>query len=125
LELAAAYQTYNDDTPGAQDANTWGLSAAYNAGFATLAADYSTTDYGSGSEQDIYNLAAKFKVAKTTKVAIGMVNVDDGSNDINEWYANVVYKFPSQKNVSVFAEIADTDQTNVDPGYLAGVRVTF
>lgn len=124
VELAAAYQTYNDNTPGAEDQNTWGVSAAYNAGFVALAADYSTTDTGSNDE-DIYNLAAVFKASKTTKVALGMVNVDDGNDDVTEWYANATYVFPARKNVSLFVELADTDEDNTDLGFLAGMRIKF
>ena len=49
----------------------------------------------------------------------------DGSDDVTGWYANVTYKFPTQKNVSVFAEVADTDKDNADMGFLAGMRVKF
>ena len=124
VELAAAYQTYNANTAGAEDQNTWGVSAAYNFGFAALAADYSTTDTGAG-DKDVSNLAAKFKLSPTTKAAIGVVKSDEGSTDSTEWYANVEYKFPTQKNVSLFAEIADTDEPNSDLGYLAGMRIKF
>lgn len=124
VELAAAYQTYNANTAGAQDQNTWGVSAAYNFGFVALAADYSTTDTGAG-DKDVTNLAAVFKLSPTTKSAIGVVKSDEGSSDTTEWYANVEYKFPSQKNVSLFAEIADTDETGSDLGYLTGMRIKF
>lgn len=65
-------------------------------------------------------------MASTTGVAIGMQNQElDGSDDVTGWYANVTYKFPTQKNVSVFAEVADTDKDNADMGFLAGMRVKF
>ncbi|PSL09384.1 putative porin [Marinobacterium halophilum] len=120
LTLAAAYQDLQPVNAASID--TWGLSAAYDAGFATFAADYSTSD-------DIakqYNLATVFAVAETTKVALGMVNIDpETGDDVTEWYANVTYKFPTQKNVSLFAEIADSDEDGADMGYLAGMRVKF
>ena len=121
LELAAAYQT-KEAAPGASSVDTWGVSAAYNFGMVKLFGDYSVIEDTSTQ----YNLAVTIPVAKTTKVALGMVNIDpDNAADKNEWYANVTYKFPSQKNVSLFAEIADTDESNVDMGMLAGMRIKF
>src|SRR5690554_962060 len=132
LELAAAYQQLKEF--GASDTmNTWGVSASYDFGFMNLAADYSMTDDKPRSA-DIaqYNVAAVFAVASTTDVAVGMGNVDDDNeaDDVTEWYANVTYKFPEAKNVSVFAEIAQSDVENsagedADMGFLAGMRVKF
>jgi len=123
LSLAAAYQNVTPEI-SADDIDTWGVSASYDFGVATLAAEYSTTD----DIADQYGLATTFAVAETTKVAIGMVDTDfDAANeeDFTEWYADVTYKFPTQKNVSLFAEIADTDLDDSDMGYLAGMRVKF
>ena len=121
VELAGAYQA-KKATPSSQTVDTWGLSLAYNAGFAKFMVDYSRIDDTSTQ----YNLATTIPVAKSTKVALGLVNVDpETGNDVTEWYANVTYKFPNQKNVSVFAEIADTDEANVDLGMLTGVRIKF
>ncbi|GAB0150908.1 MULTISPECIES: porin [Marinobacterium] len=121
LTLAAAYQNAKEAI-GADSYDTWGISASYDAGFATFAADYSSTD----DIADLYNIAVSFPVASTTSMAIGMVNEDfDAGDDITEWYANVTYKFPTQKNVSLFAEIADSDEDGADMGYLAGMRVKF
>lgn len=132
LELAAAYQQLKEF--GASDTmNTWGVSASYDFGFMSLAADYSMTD-DKPNNADIaqYNVAAVFAVASTTDVAVGMGNVDDDNeaDDVTEWYANVTYKFPEAKNVSVFAEIAQSDVENsagedADMGFLAGMRVKF
>ncbi|MFO8141760.1 MAG: porin, partial [Marinobacter sp.] len=62
-------------------------------------------------------------------LSIGVVDVDweeeAGKADVTEWYANVTYKFPAAKNVSVFAEIADNDLDDTDMGFLAGMRVKF
>ncbi|WP_028469357.1 porin [Neptunomonas japonica] len=121
VELAAAYQTM-EATPTSDSKDTWGVSAAYDFGVAKLAADFSTTE----DVADQYNLAAVVPVAKTTKVAVGMLSINpEAGDDVTEWYANVTYKFPSQKNVSVFAEIADTDEDDVEIGYLAGMRLKF
>lgn len=136
LELAAAYQLWNpidlDDSVG-----TWGVSASYNFGFMNLAADYSVSDWTDGSaweEEDLaqYNVAAVFSVASTTDVALGMGNKDSDAwdEDITEWYANVTYKFPAHKNVSVFAEVAQSDEEyddgeDAELGFLAGMRVKF
>lgn len=124
VKLAAAYQTFNDNKPGSEDQNTWGISASYNAGIATVAADYSTTDTGSHDE-DVTNLVVRFNPAATVKAAIGAVRVDDGSSDSTEWYANASYQFPERKHVSLFVEVADTDEDNVSLGYLAGMQIKF
>lgn len=140
VTLAAAYQNTSDADEdfiyknGADDVDTWGFSASYDAGFATFAAEYSTTD----DLADQYGIATTFAVAETTTVAIGVIDTDfddayiakfstpdDIIEDFTEWYANVTYKFPTQKNVSLFAEIADTDLDDSDMGYLAGMRVKF
>ncbi len=125
IELGAAYQT-KTPTPGASSENTWGLSAMFDTGVAKLGADYSSSDLN-GNDIDQLNLVAMVPVAATTTVALGMTRIDDDSaaDKVNEWYANVTYKFPAQKNVSLFAEIADTDENNVSLGYLAGMRLKF
>lgn len=121
VQLAAAYQTMKA-TPAAKSVDTWGVSAAYDFGVVSLAADYSSTE----DVADQYNLAAIIPVAETTDVAVGIVKTSpDAADDVTEWYANVSYKFPSQKNVTMFAEIADTDEDNVDLGYLMGMRLKF
>lgn len=125
VELAGAYQTYEANAAGSEEQSTWGVSAAYSFGSVALAADYSTTDTGAAGDKDVSNLAAKFKLSPTTKAAVGVVKSDEGATDTTEWYANVQYQFPSQKNVSLFAEIADTDEANSDLGYLAGMRIKF
>lgn len=121
LELATAYQT-RKDTTDAESVDTWGVSAAYDAGMVRVGADF--TDVEDTEEQ--YNLVAIAPVANTTRVAVGLTNVEpEQGEDVTEWYANVTYTFPNQKNVSTFAEIADTDADNVDAGFLAGLRIKF
>ncbi|TGN40660.1 porin [Marinobacter confluentis] len=125
LALAAAYQTY---TPLAQDSlDTYGVSASYDFGIASLGADYSSTDdTNTDVEISLLNVAATFDITNTTGVALGMQNQEeDNVDDITGWYANVTYKFPQHKNVSAFAEVADTDEDNTDLGFLAGMRVKF
>ncbi|WP_293267463.1 porin [Neptunomonas sp.] len=121
IKMALAYQTM-EATPISDSKDTWGISAAYDFGVAKLAADFSTTE----DVADQYNIAAIMPVDKTTKIAVGMLSIEpESGDDVTEWYANVTYKFPSQKNVSVFAEIADTDEDDVEIGYLAGMRLKF
>ena len=121
LKLAAAYQRYQDAESSSVD--TWAVSAVYDAGFATFGADYGSME----DTADVYNLVAAFPVAATTQVAIGMQNkdVEGAATAINGWYSNVTYKFPEQKNVSLFAEIAGSDADNTDLGYLAGMQLKF
>ncbi len=125
LQLGAAYQKH---TPmGADDKDTWGLSAGYDFGIVGLGADYSVTDDSNTDlETALYNIAATFDVTNTTGVAIGLQNQEeDNADDVDAWYANVTYKLPAQSNVSVFAEVADNDIENTDMGFLAGMRVKF
>ncbi|UTW02490.1 porin [Amphritea atlantica] len=125
VDLGAAYQNYDEDPSVSGDVDVWGVSASFDAGFAEFGVDYSKADDGT-VETDQYNLMTIVPVAKTTDLGLGMTKVEeDGADDVTEWYANVVYKFPTQKNVSVFAEIADTDEDGVKMGYLAGMRVKF
>ncbi|MFL1407575.1 porin [Marinobacter sp. M1N3S26] len=125
LKLGGGYQKH---TPlGGDSLDTWGLSAGYDFGIFGLAADYSVTDDGNTDlDTELYNIAATLDVTNTTGVAIGMQNQEqDEADDVTAWYANVTYKFPTQKNVSVFAEIADNDIDDTDLGMLAGMRVKF
>lgn len=122
IELGAAYQRYK--AMGADAVNSWGVSAVYNAGFATFGADY-------GSMKDtakVYNLVSTFSVTSTISAAVGLQNIDDngsGIDDVTGWYANATYRFPTQKNVSLFAEIGDTDEDDSSIGYLAGMQFKF
>ncbi len=123
IELGAAYQSSSAITnPG----DTWGVSAVFDAGVAKIGADYSSSNL-KGKDADQLNLVAIVPVAATTKVALGINRIDDDSvaDEVNEWYVNATYKVASQKNISVFAEIADTDQNNVNLGYLVGMRLRF
>lgn len=124
VELAAAYQTI-DQTAG--DVDSWGLSAATKLGSVALAADYSSRDTGS-VDLDTYNVVAKFKASKTTTFALGLTEEEtSATTDATQIYANVTYKFPAQKNVSVFAEISDIDEDgkDLDLDILAGMRIKF
>lgn len=123
VELAVAYQDYDDNA--GTDYDAWGVSAAFDAGFAAFGADYSSADKGADTDKT-YGLVAIVPVAETTDVSVGYTSTDnDSAEDVAEWYANVTYKFPTQKNVKVFAEIADTDADDVDLGYLVGMQVKF
>ena len=126
VELGAAYQTFNKkDKADSPDIDVWGVSAMFDAGFAEFGVDYSKSDDGT-VEANQYNIITIIPVAATTDLGLGLTKVEeDGKDDVSEWYVNVVYKFPTQKNVSVFAEIADTDEDDVKMGYLAGLRLKF
>lgn len=126
FSLQAAYQSY-EETPEADSIDTYGISLAYDAEFVVVGADYSIADDDS-DETAVWNICVSAPVAETTTVGAGYKSLefdDDAIEDLSSWYANVVYKFPSQKNVSVFAELGDTDEDNVDPGALVGLRVKF
>lgn len=126
FELVAAYQAA-EDTAGLS-IDTYGVSIAYNYDAFGLAADFSETDSDDNSnDMKMYNLYASVKANKQTKLGAGYqyVDYDLATEEVTGWYANATYKFPKQKNVSVFAEICDTDAKNVDIGYLAGARIKF
>jgi predicted porin len=119
VSVAAAYQTIDNTS------DTWGISAEFDAGVATLAADFSATDFeGATADAETTNLVAKFKASDTTKIAVGYANFEQGATDVDGWYANVTYKFPAQKNVSLFAEINDSD-AGAETDFLAGMRIKF
>lgn len=119
VSVAAAFQTV-DDT-----ADSWGLSAEFDAGFAKIGADYSVSDIEGQDDNDTTtNLVAKFKATDTTSVAVGFVNYEKNGTDNDAWYANVSYKFPAQKNVKLFAEISDSDAGD-ETDVLAGMQIKF
>ncbi len=119
LSVAAAYQTV-DGT-----ADSWGLSASFDAGFATLGADYSVSDIDGQVEDDsTTNLVAKFKTSDTTRVALGLVNYEKNGSDNDAWYANASYQFPTQKNVKLFAEVSDSDSAE-ELNVMAGMQIKF
>lgn len=121
VKVAAAYQSMKADVD-ADSVSTFGVSAAFDAGIAKLSVDFSSVE----DTQDQFNVAAKIPVAATTKVALGLTTIEpEAGEDATAWYANVTYKFPEQKNVSVFAEVADTDENDVDLGYMTGLRIKF
>jgi len=134
VSIAAAYQNHQAASSSYSD-DTWGVSAKFDAGFATLAADYSATDYGNPAtgDKDITNLVAILAPTKETKVAIGYVNIDSKAvnSDASSWYANMSYQFPAQKNVKVFAEIAKAsfddaaDDAASEMDILAGMQIKF
>src|SRR5690554_4771280 len=69
LTLSAVYQKLKH-ADGRDDWDTYGVSASYDFGLMTLAADYSETD----DVAKQYNVAAVFPVASTTALAIGVVD---------------------------------------------------
>lgn len=122
VEIGAAYQSY--EPKGGETIDIYGVSAAYSVGAFHVAADYSVAE----DEETIWNIFTSVKVHKTTKIGAGFVTQDfdeDGKDDVTGYYANVEYKFPQYKNLSVYAEIADSDKDNHDLGYLVGCRFKF
>jgi predicted porin len=122
LTLNAAYQRYK--ALGADAVSSWGVGAVYDAGFATFGADYGIMK----NTAKVYNLVSTFAITSAVNAAIGLQNIDDngsGINDVTGWYANATYRFPTQKNVSLFAEIGDTDEDGSSLGYLAGMQLKF
>jgi len=130
VTLAAAYQV-NEENAADDTQDVWGVSATFDAGFATFGAEYGESDSDDADEKaEFTNLVATFKASKTTKISIGHAELDyddAGEADISQTYANVTYKFPAQKNVRLFAEISDVDEDgkDLDMDILAGMRIKF
>lgn len=121
LQLAVSYQNREVEVDGATF-NTYGVSALYDAGFATFAADYSEAE----DTLKVYNFATTFGVTESTKVALGFVNnKSEAEESVNEWYANVTYEFPKFDNVKLFAEISNTDAEDAQLAYVAGAEIEF
>lgn len=125
VSLGAAYQ--NLEPAGSDDDKTiYGVQVSYDAGFASFAADYSTVDDGD-NDAAIWNLFVAVPIKPVT-LGAGYVSLDfdtDAQEDVTGWYANVIYKFPTAKNVRLFAEVGNTDGDDSDMGYLAGLRIKF
>lgn len=130
VTLGAAFQTVKASTTSPSE-DIWGVSAKFDAGFAKFGLDYGVSDQGtSNNDVAMTNLVATFKATETTEVSVGYMEHDyDAANmDEEAIYGNVTYKFPAQKNVSVFAEITHRDDdagTDYDLDLLAGMRIKF
>ncbi|MGL4224863.1 MAG: porin [Vibrio sp.] len=124
FELAAAYQNFVDEGDKFQ---TYGLSVAYDAGFALFAADYSQTkDDAEDATFKVYNLATLFSVSDSIDIALGYVsNKQESKSEEKEWYANATYYVPNFKRLSVFSEISHTNGDDAELAYLAGVQMKF
>ncbi|KEF33174.1 OmpH porin-like protein H precursor [Marinobacter nitratireducens] len=119
LTLAAAYQVYDNN------ADSWGVSAEYDAGIVNVGADYSVSDLdNSDRNESTYNVVGVFKASQSTAIALGYVNVDDEIEALDAWYANVTYRFPAQKNIALFAEVSDSDAGD-ESDILAGMQIKF
>ena len=131
FSLGFAGQTIKADLTQ-EDSNAYGINAKIKAGTAKIAIDYSKRDDTAFDSDDdlvglkMTNASVKFPIAKSTKATLGMTNQSNRADSVNDfWYANVIYKFPQAKKVSVFAEIQDSDANGSDAGFLAGMRVKF
>lgn len=121
--IGAAYQSL-EAFGSTENTDTWGLQLTFDAGFAEFGADYSVTDDGDDKDETVWNIAAVVPY-KPFEFGLGFVNLDDGTDDVVGWYANATYKFPAAKNVRLFAEISDSDEDDVDMGYMVGMRIKF
>lgn len=121
FEVGTAYQNY--EAKGADAIDLFGISLGYNFDKFYIGVDYSDAE----DSQSIWNIFGSVKVLESTTVGAGFVSqeFDTDDEDVNGWYANVVYKFPTQKKVSIFAEIGDDDVDDHDLGFLVGARIKF
>lgn len=121
VELAAAYQRRETEIDG-NTMDTYGISAIYDAGFATFSADYSEAE----DTLKVYNFVTTFSATDSTNIALGYVNnKPESEDDINEWYTNVTYKFPEFDDVRLFAEVSNTDADDAEMAYLVGAQIKF
>lgn len=126
--VGAAYQTF-EEAPGEDGVENdsidfYGVSLAYDAKVVEVAADYSVN---ADDDTAFYNAYVAVPI-KPVKIGAGYQFLDydtEDEEDVSGWYANVTYKFPSHKNVSIFAEVAGTDEDDSDMGYLVGARIKF
>lgn len=132
VSLGVAYQSLEASEASGSDAETtiWGVQVAYDAGFASFAADYSVSDCDEGGVTEEFTIWNAFVAVpiKPVTLGAGYVTLDpdnEAEEDITGWYANVIYKVPTAKNVRLFAEIAESDEEDTDMGYLVGLRIKF
>ncbi|MDO6461899.1 porin [Granulosicoccaceae sp. 1_MG-2023] len=121
VDLGVAYQSYEDDpsAAGSESIDTLGILASADAGPVNLAFDFTSND-----DLDAINFAASVPFAETVEGAAGVTqHSPDEGDDVLYWYANVTKAM--HKNVSVFAEIGNSDEDDSDMGFLAGMRVKF
>ena len=111
VAVKVGYQQAADDT--------FGAAVSFDAGVATLAADFSSND-----TKDVTVFAVKAPLAETTTAAAGIINEDNSGTETTKWYAGVSYKFPMAKNVKVYGEVYDED-TAAGTGLVAGLEIVF
>lgn len=129
LQFGAAFQSLKEDATS-DATRTSGINAELKIGKISVAADYSSRDdkHSDASLADlkVTNLSVAFPIAATTKTTLGITSQSNKSDTAaDSWYANIVYKFPKAKNVSIFAEIENTNEQDSNMGFVAGMRVKF
>ncbi len=127
LSFGIGYQNF--EAAGSDiDESAYGVQVSYDAKVVAVGADYSVYDADNkDDEASIWNICVTVPL-DVVEIVAGYVNLDykeDAHEDEAGWYANVTYKFPTAKKVSLFAEIGDSDGEGEDIGYLAGMRLKF
>lgn len=121
------------------DADTYGISAKYDAGVVTAGVAFSSSDIDNAAVSDTIdniNVVLIAPVLATTDISLGYETIDVGDStqagiglaDTERWYANVTYEFPEATDVTSFFEIGQADIDGVedlDVGFLAGLRLQF
>lgn len=116
--LGVAYQNYKANSD-ANSIDTYGVLAKVKTSKAEIGVDYTSND-----QMDVSNAVVYFPVTSQIKSAVGVhYESPETGDDVTQWYANATQKL--HKHVSVFAEVGDSNKADHDPGYLAGMRVTF
>jgi predicted porin len=116
VDLGLAFQSLSES---GVDADTFGISASGKFSGVKLGLAYSS--------RDVDGIADEFEstsfVVAASGFALGYEIEELGSNEVKGWYANYTHKLA--KGFTAFVEVGDTDATNVDPGFLAGLRLKF
>ncbi len=102
--LVGVYQSF--EPAGADDSvDTFGVSVSYDAGFAALGIAYS-------SQEDAVDVTSVGLEVPLDAVTLGVgydLNDNEDGTENSGWYVNVTYAFPTASNVSLYAEIGDSD----------------
>ncbi len=128
-DVALTYSDSSDIAAVDYDGTFIGLKGAYTLGDVVLSAVYANTDveeyditsYGANIQYTMDKFGFNFGIVQNNMN--DDVEDDFGAEDHSEYYANVTYAVA--KNATVFFEVQDSDEEDMDMGYAAGLKVKF
>ncbi|MDV5170670.1 porin [Photobacterium rosenbergii] len=115
---------------GIVDVDAYNLEAQYVMGQFAFAASYGNAQYDSSAtgnkidDIDLIEIAGSYTMGKNT-FALGYNRADGDNDTIDNVYGNITHQLHS--NVKAYAELgwADSDNADLDVGYLVGMEVVF